>query len=221
METLPPGDVNIFTDYLIPAISPLAADQSPILRIMLSRCIARLAESSLLFLELFEELKNDPALELDMETNIYHMTYDASLKELQDHFQEILSVLLTDTNVTVKKGLLPDISRLCIFFGRPRASEALVSHLITYFNDSDWTLRSDFCDSIVGISTFIGPHGFNEFLLPLLIMSLTGINWLNRPPRIRCRKGVEFLGYTYRAWNDKSHQIKRARKVDRSLANPP
>ena len=173
VEKLPPGDVNICTDYIIPAIGPLASDPNTLVRGTLAKCIARLAETSLLFLELFEDLKNDPALDLDMETNIYHMTYDASLKELHDLFQEIILILLTDNNASVKKNLLPDITRLCIFFGRPRASEALVSHLITYFNDADWTLRSDFCESIVGISTFIGPQGFNEFLLPLLIMALT------------------------------------------------
>jgi phosphoinositide-3-kinase regulatory subunit 4 len=46
-----------------------------------------------------------------------------------------------DSNSLVKRHVLNDISSLCIFFGQPRANDTILSHVITYLNDPDWTLR--------------------------------------------------------------------------------
>lgn len=43
------------------------------------------------------------------------------------------------------------ITRLCVFFGRQKANDVLLSHMITFLNDkNDWHLRGAFFDSIVG-----------------------------------------------------------------------
>jgi len=69
------------------------------------------------------------------------MTYDQSLLELQDLIQEEVTTLLIDSQAIVKKTLLQEIPRLCIFFGRRKANDVLLSHMITYLNDPDWTVR--------------------------------------------------------------------------------
>ena len=220
MKKLPPGDANIFTDYIIPAVLPLASDPNPTTRATVAKCIARLAETAQLFLELFEDIKNNPQLDLDTDTNIYHMSYDASLKELHDLFQEIILILLTDKSAYVKRSLLPEISGLCLFFGRQRANEALISHLVTYFNDPDWVLRSEFCDAVVGISTFIGPHSFNEFLLPLLVMALTGSKFLHRSSGVCGGKSFKRACHPCRAWFDSTNQTKRISKANGPTSHP-
>jgi phosphoinositide-3-kinase regulatory subunit 4 len=152
----------------------MSNDKSSMVRATLAKCIPLLAESSLLFLELFEALRDSPTFDVD-HSNLYHMNYDLGLKALQDGFQDILLVLLTDPSSGVKKSLLMNTSRLCIFLGRQKSCDFLISHLITFLNDSEWTLRSSFCESVVGIGTFIGAQGLEQFILPLLIMALTGI----------------------------------------------
>jgi phosphoinositide-3-kinase regulatory subunit 4 len=66
--------------------------------------------------------------------------------------------------------------RLCIFFGKQKANDFLLSHIITYLNDPDWSLRAAFCEAIVGIGTFVGQQSLEQFILPLLNMALTGIS---------------------------------------------
>jgi phosphoinositide-3-kinase regulatory subunit 4 len=56
--------------------------------------------------------------------------------------QEIVADVLIDSDSSVKRALLHSMTRLCIFFGRQKASDFLLSHMITYLNDHDWQLRS-------------------------------------------------------------------------------
>ena len=45
--------------------------------------------------------------------------------------------------------MLIDIAPLCIFFGRQKTNDTLLSHMITYLNDRNWLLRFAFFDSVV------------------------------------------------------------------------
>lgn len=124
------------------------------------------------------------------------MTYDSALRDLQESIQDEVVCLLTDSESIVKRSLLTDMPRLCIFFGRRKTIDILLSHMITYLNDVDWMLRrldlaiwvcetysfpytlfpsfySSFFDSIVGIATFVGSRSLEEYILPLMMQSLT------------------------------------------------
>ena len=68
-------------------------------------------------------------------------TYDASLRDIKEFLVEDLKVLLLDTDITVKRTLLKEIPKFCIFLGRQLANDVLLSHIITYLNDSSWELR--------------------------------------------------------------------------------
>ena len=93
---------------------------------------------------------------------------------MQDLVHEETVILLTDPSPVVKKALLSEMARLCVFFGRQKTNDVLLSHMITYLNDDDWTLRSAFCEAIVGVGTFVGSRSLEEFILPLMVQAFTG-----------------------------------------------
>lgn len=70
--------------------------------------------------------------------------------------QQKVVTLLSDPENIVKQTLMENgITRLCVFFGRQKANDVLLSHMITFLNDkNDWHLRGAFFDSIVGMLFF-------------------------------------------------------------------
>ncbi|XP_074626549.1 phosphoinositide 3-kinase regulatory subunit 4-like [Acropora palmata] len=77
--------------------------------------------------------------------------------------------LLSEPENIVKQTLLENgITQLCVFFGRQKAND----HMITFLNDKqDWQLRGAFFDSIVGVAAYVGWHSF-VMLRPLLEQGL-------------------------------------------------
>lgn len=71
--------------------------------------------------------------------------------------QQKVVTLLSDPENIVKQTLMENgITRLCVFFGRQKANDVLLSHMITFLNDkNDWHLRGAFFDSIVGELFFL------------------------------------------------------------------
>lgn len=76
------------------------------------------------------------------------------LQALHEMVQQKVVTLLSDSENIVKQSLMENgITRLCVFFGRQKANDVLLSHMITFLNDkNDWHLRGAFFDSIVGKS---------------------------------------------------------------------
>lgn len=79
------------------------------------------------------------------------------LQALHEMVQQKVVTLLSDPENIVKQPLMENgITRLCVFFGRQKASDVLLSHMITFLNDkNDWHLRGAFFDSIVGTFLFV------------------------------------------------------------------
>lgn len=105
-----------------------------------------------------------------------------SLQELQAQIQEHLHPLLTDTSSSVKGALLTQITSLCTFFGPILANDAILAHLITYLNTRDWRLRADWNERAVEVASCVGRKSLEEYILPLVVLSLAGefIYLLNR-----------------------------------------
>lgn len=80
----------------------------------------------------------------------------AELQALHEMVQQKVVTLLSDPENIVKQTLMENgITRLCVFFGRQKANDVLLSHMITFLNDkNDWHLRGAFFDSIVGKCMF-------------------------------------------------------------------
>lgn len=102
------------------------------------------------------------------------VSYDASMNDLQSNIQEQLSALLMDPSSVVKRAVLHNISSLCIFLGRQKTNDVLLSHMITYLNDRDWLLRYAFFESIVDVAACAGGRSLEEYILPLMIQALSG-----------------------------------------------
>lgn len=103
----------------------------------------------------------------------YHGTYDSSLRDIQDMVQEDVAALLVDANPAVKRALLSGIDKLCSFLGPSRSNDVVLSHMITYLNDRDWSLRSAFFDSIVRVGQHVGGRSLEDYVLPLMVQALS------------------------------------------------
>ena len=105
---------------------------------------------------------------------ILQISYDASLQYLQESIEDQLSTLLVDPSSVVKRAVLHNISSLCIFLGRQKTNDVLLSHMITYMNHRDWLLRYAFFESVVDVAACVGGRSLEEYILPLMIQALSG-----------------------------------------------
>ncbi|KAI8600438.1 hypothetical protein EDD21DRAFT_323004 [Dissophora ornata] len=178
VETLDVINVTIFPEYILPALQAFPSDKEVLVRSAYAGCIAQFAQTSLRYLELAQLLKNDGAFtgnegDGDAEGSPYEATYDSALHDLQMAIEDQIRILLIDSDSSVKRALLSDMTSLCIFLGKQRVDDVLLSHMITYLNGRDWMLRSAFFESIVGVGTFVGGRSLEEYILPLMVQALT------------------------------------------------
>ena len=143
--------------------------------------IATLAHTSSNILDMAQALRADgsiptfdPEAEDGTDTNVAYQTlFDVARQDLVEHFETHTKALLTDGNASVRRAFLGSVSELCIFFGSTKSNDVILTHLNTYLNDKDWMLRRAFFHTTVGVATFLGGTGFEEFILPLMIQSIT------------------------------------------------
>lgn len=165
VKKVPRNDANIFPEYILPDLAVLATDLCPYVRVVLAQNITGLAETATRYLyESSEECKK------------HRPNYDSEeeMRTLRDMFQQTVSSLLTDSDSVVKQALMENgIQKLCVFFGRQKANDIVLSHMITFLNDKEDTeLRTSFFDNIVGVASYVG-HQSSIILCPLLLQGLT------------------------------------------------
>uniref|UniRef100_A0AAV2ME79 non-specific serine/threonine protein kinase n=1 Tax=Knipowitschia caucasica TaxID=637954 RepID=A0AAV2ME79_KNICA len=171
----PRNDTNIYPEYILPGIAQLAQDEATIVRLAYAENIAHLAESALRFLELVQEnhVTNCDQGQ-NQEEELSSDNYDSELQALHEMVQQKVVTLLSDPENMVKHSLMDTgITRLCVFFGRQKANDVLLSHMITFLNDkNDWHLRGAFFHSIVGVAAYVGWQS-SSILKPLLQQGLS------------------------------------------------
>lgn len=145
----------------------------------------------------------------------FDATYQQELALLQDTVLKLIIDMLTIGGSRVKRALLGDITRLCIFMGRARVNNDLLPHLITVLNDRDWQLRSAFFEYIVGISVFVGKIAFNNFVLPCIEQSLTDIEEFVTQRAVHALTALSTLGLF-----EKRTVVEIAHKVAPLLCHP-
>ncbi|KAG0291003.1 Serine/threonine-protein kinase [Linnemannia gamsii] len=155
VETLDVINVTIFPEYILPALQSFPLDKEVLVRSAYAGCIAQFAQTAMRYLELAQA------------------TYDSALSDLQATIEDQIRILLVDPDSSVKRALLSDMTSLCMFLGKQRVDDVLLSHMITYLNGRDWMLRSAFFESIVGVGTFVGGRSLEEYILPLMVQALT------------------------------------------------
>ncbi|KAG7232107.1 hypothetical protein INR49_009560 [Caranx melampygus] len=171
VKEVPRNDVNIYPEYILPGIAHLAQDDATIVRLAYAENIAHLAESALRFLELVQEnnvnTEQDLSGEETEETLHPNENYDSELQALHEMVQQKVVTLLSDSENIVKQSLMENgITRLCVFFGRQKANDVLLSHMITFLNDkNDWHLRGR-------VAAYVGWQS-SSILKPLLQQGLS------------------------------------------------
>ncbi|XP_071952939.1 phosphoinositide 3-kinase regulatory subunit 4-like [Antedon mediterranea] len=171
VKSVPRSDANIFPEYILPKLTSLAQDPVVQVRVAYAENIAKVAETALRFLEMVQlgQSSQDSA-EVTPSSNVqYTVSYDLELQNLHDMIQYMVVRLLSDSENIVKRTLLDNgITQLCVFFGRQKANDILLSHMITFLNDKhDWHLRAVFFDNIVGVAAYVGWQ--SSFILKPLI----------------------------------------------------
>ncbi|XP_037949245.1 phosphoinositide 3-kinase regulatory subunit 4-like [Teleopsis dalmanni] len=165
VKDIPLNDANVFPEYILPAIASLSSEPSAVIvRVAFARNIAKLAKIAVYFLE--ETQRNAPN---DMVTQ----RYEAEINALHDIIQLTVLSLLTDTKPVVKQTLMDSgICDLCAFFGKEKANDIILSHIMTFLNDDDKNLRGAFYDNIAGVAGYIGWQA-SDILVPLLQQGFT------------------------------------------------
>jgi phosphoinositide-3-kinase regulatory subunit 4 len=180
VEVASPTNSHVFPDYILPKIKHLVNSDSTLVRITYASCLASLANSAARFLDMTQALRADgvlptidPEAENGSDTASAQALFDSSRNTLVLYFQEHSKLLLTDNDSAVRRAFLRSVSKLCVFFGRNKANDIILSHLNTYLNDKDWMLRSAFFETITGIATYLGGVALEDYIMPLMVQSLT------------------------------------------------
>ena len=115
--------------------------------------------------------------------------YTAKLKELHSHVSQCIKALsdessqgeqrrgsgLASTSSQLKRVLLHDILRVCVFYGPEETVSQLLPHLLTFFSDQDWELRSSFWQNVASVCAVIGPTLTEAYILPGLDNALVDV----------------------------------------------
>ncbi|XP_057339748.1 phosphoinositide 3-kinase regulatory subunit 4 isoform X1 [Microplitis mediator] len=167
VKSIPPTDINIFPEYILPGLAHVTQDEAVIVRAAYAENIAHLAHIALRYLE------NAHLINLGNKEGP-KPSYDSELQTLHEMVQQSVSMLLTDSSNLVKQTLMESgINKLCVFFGKQKANDVLLSHVITFLNDKeDKQLRGSFFECIVGVAAYVGWHS-SPILMPLLQQGLT------------------------------------------------
>jgi phosphoinositide-3-kinase, regulatory subunit 4 len=165
----------VFPEYLLRAFQQFVTTsekkrQSPWVRATYATCLGSLASTASRYLDI---VQTEPSNESTISESQYQNLYDVARLDLIEQFENHTKALLTDTDPSVRRALLPSVSTLCVFFGKAKASYVILSYLNTYINDRDWMLKSAFFEAIVGVATYMGTAVLEEFILPLMVQALT------------------------------------------------
>ncbi|WWC58078.1 uncharacterized protein I303_100613 [Kwoniella dejecticola CBS 10117] len=171
VNSITPQNATFIPEYLLPQMRHLATDNDIFVRATYAKGLVRLAEAAVNMLEMSQATKvvGGPTPE---SSGVIEPDYDSMLQEIQSVVEEQATTLLVDTAPPVKRSILASVSDLCLFFGRQKSNETVLSHIMTYLNDRDWMLRLAFFDGIVGVGAFIGVRAIEEYVLPLMLQAL-------------------------------------------------
>ncbi|EIW79923.1 WD40 repeat-like protein [Coniophora puteana RWD-64-598 SS2] len=176
VKVITPSNTSVFPEYVLPNVRYLAADPEVSVRAAYAQCIVQLADTALRYLEVGQALKaygRVPGASTSPGPSVHPaVSYDAALADLQASVQEQLAALLMDGSSIVKRAVLHNVGALCLFLGRQRTNDVLLSHMITYLNDRDWALRCAFFESIVDVAACAGGRSLDEYILPLMVQAL-------------------------------------------------
>ncbi|KAL5523732.1 hypothetical protein ACEPAG_7905 [Sanghuangporus baumii] len=178
VKAISPFNADIFPQYIFPYLRYMITDAELSVRSVAAQGLVPLASLAVKYLEMGQALRAHGTFRVSGGSQLYdesqlEISYDLRLEELQALIENQLSILLVDQSSVVKRSVLLDIAPLCIFFGRQKTNDVLLSHMITYLNDRDWLLRYAFFDSIVDVAACLGGRNLEEYIFPLMTQALS------------------------------------------------
>ncbi|KAJ5674388.1 uncharacterized protein N7477_004322 [Penicillium maclennaniae] len=186
VHVVSPLNAYLFPEYIFPRLQSFIISSkhnpSPLVRAAYASCIASLAQSSLRFLDMIQALRSDSRLTALIPAGLepqwtedatYRTLYDIAKGDLLAYFEVHTKALLTDTDTSVRRAFLGSVSSLCVFFGNIKSNEVILSHLNTYLNDRDWILKCAFFEAVVGVAAYVGSISLEQYILPLMLQSMT------------------------------------------------
>lgn len=213
VEQFPLADASVFPQYVLPAMVPFQSDPDELVRITFAECLPQLAETSRRFLEIAHAMKqktltssgsaaslSNRSNESSVSTTIYmaSSSFDKELSVLHKMISRFVIQLTTPdqkaSSSLVKRALLVDITRLCVFFGQERTLDVVLPQLITFLNDPDWELRGAFFDYIVGVCSFVGRVVVEHNILPCIEQALFDVQEIVITKAVECLTGLCQLG---------------------------
>ena len=155
VKEVPRGESNIFSEYILPEIESCVKDNSVPVRQAFAENIAIFAEVALRFLDGSQFNNGTSSISTFGGEQV---SYDVLLQPLIDTLENKVQTLMSDSDANVRQSLLEfSVGRLCGFFGKQKANDVLLTHMITFLNDKqDWQLRALFFTSLVRIAAYIG-----------------------------------------------------------------
>lgn len=225
VESFPLADASVFPQYILPAMIPFQSDPDELVRITFAECLPQLAATSRRFLEIAHAMKqkiltssttSSNASMATMSTRSNDISSTNTLYLASSSFDKDLSLLhkmisrfviqLTtpdqkSSSSLVKRALLVDITRLCVFFGRERTLDVVLPQLITFLNDRDWELRGAFFDYICGVCSFVGRVTVELYILPCIEQALFDVQEIVITKALECLANLCQLGLFQRKAN--------------------
>ncbi|KAF4975393.1 hypothetical protein FZEAL_7802 [Fusarium zealandicum] len=184
VQMVTPINSHVLVEYVLPrmeiALGSRSKTPSPLVRATYASCLGSLATTAQRFLDMASSLRadgsipiSDPEVEpgADAKAN-FESVFDNAGRQLFEVLESHTKQLVEDPDISVRRAFLASVPELCLFFD-DHSNDVLLTHLNTYLNDRDWTLKCAFFDTIVGIAAFIGSTSLEEFMLPLMIQALT------------------------------------------------
>ncbi|MEW5319538.1 MAG: hypothetical protein WDW38_010683 [Sanguina aurantia] len=185
-KTIPPSDVQVFQDYLLPSLSLLPFDPEEAVRVEYAQGVAHLAAAAHQHLIRLQQGSNAAAADQQQQQQQQQLQapntqqpplprYDGQVAVLRLHMEKVVVELVTNirTSAYIKRALLQHVVALARFFGRRDLNDLLLPLLITCLNAGEWALRSAFFTAVAAMGPYTGRESLDVFLLPCLEQALT------------------------------------------------
>lgn len=185
VRSFPLSEAGVFPQYIFPALVKFPSDPDEIVRIAFAECLPKIAETSRRFLEIAQAMKV-----ANESTRSDEFGFDKELRRLHQMISRfVVQIAAPDQKASssqVKRALLDDITRLCIFFGRERTLDIVLPQLIAVLNDRDPQVRCAFFQNITGVCVLVGRVSLELYILPCIEQALVDVEELVIARALKC-----------------------------------
>lgn len=159
IQTLPPSEGRMFTEYLLPSLSMLPMDPEISVQTEYASSIAPLAALATGFLN-----------KVAAESPTFH--FDEELSHLRVTVERVLHDMLVGPYIETRLALLPALGTLRAFLGRKDTADVLFPLLLTLFNSQSWQVRAELYRNLSSACPALGPEGVKTVVVSFLELML-------------------------------------------------